>query len=163
MYIYSTRCRLIHCCSASPKGYGQWIALELANHNATGGESIWIRDIWLAFGKLYDGEDKDNEVDPNTVIGTEIKPGKSYTIYSCGKEGSSDGTEGKVSIAELKEDGNNFAAIYWKDPWGSDSNYLEAQNKLEPWLVDVPGVRRAAIGHVVVKTIKSSWVVWGAC
>ena len=114
-------------------------------------DSIWITGIKLDYGKLYDGDDKDNEVKPGDVIGTEIKSKESYTIYSCGRENSPSGTEGTVTVSDKQEDGNRIADIYWDCPY-TGRNKLEKRKANKHWLVDVPTVLPdGAIGHVAVK------------
>ena len=150
---------LIHCCSEppAPQGYGQWIALELRNSNPkSSGISMFITNIHLDYGKLYDGKDMDNEVDPNSIIGTEIKPGNSYTVYSCGRESSPTGTEGTVTLAQKKDGGDHISDIYWNCPWGTKNNVLKDSNTDENWLIQVPYVPPdGSIGNVTVKFVKT--------
>jgi len=132
----------------STLSYAQWIALELTNRST---DSIWITGIKLDYGKLYDGDSMDNEINPNDIVGTEIKSKQSYTIYSCGRENLPSGTEGTVAVSDKKKDGNRIADIYWDCPY-TGRNKLEKPKANKDWLVDVPtALPDGAIGHVAVK------------
>ncbi|KAF8460749.1 aegerolysin type hemolysin, partial [Kalaharituber pfeilii] len=96
------------------QAYSQWIALRIRNRSA---QSVFITGINLEWGKLYDGDDMDNEVNPGTIIGREIRPKKSTIIYSCGRENASSGTEGTVTVSERRNGANRVVAIYWDCPW----------------------------------------------
>ena len=114
-------------------------------------DSIWITNINLDYGKLYDGSSMDNEVNPGDIIGTEIKSKQSYTVYSCGRKNSPSGTEGTATVSDKKNQGNRIADIYWDCPY-SGRNKLEKRKANKDWLVDVPAVLPdGAIGHVTVK------------
>ena len=93
-----------------------------------------------------------HEVDQNKIIGTEIKPGDSYTIYSCGRERSPSGTEGTITMSDKKENGSRIADIYWDCPWGVGKNQLEQRSCHRDWLVSVLRVQPfGEIGHVTVE------------
>ena len=145
---------LIQCCSAiiTPKGYGQWIGLKLVNRNPrSSGISVWITAIDLEYGKLYDGNNMDNEVSNGSVIGTEIKPEKSYTVWSCGRSGSPSGTEGTVTISDSQSDGNRLVSVYWDCPY-SGKNKMSKQIIDESWFVDMTTPQLdGAIGGVDVR------------
>ena len=93
----------------------QWIALE-SSTNPMPPTSIWITSVSLDWGKLYDGNDKDHEIGIPKVIGTQIKLGKSYTIWACGRENASSGTEGTVTLSTVKTGGSKIASVYWDCP-----------------------------------------------
>ena len=132
---------LTHCCSVSAQGYGQWISLEIVNNNESdSGISIWITDIDLDYGKLYDGQNMDKGVNKDDIIGTEISPKNSHTVSSCGRKFSATGTEGTVTVSDRKQGGARIAGIYWDCPYSGD-NRLEHRNKNNDWLVDVSSVK----------------------
>ena len=151
---------LIHCCSEppAPQGYGQWLGLELMNRNSkNSGISMWITTINLEWGKLYDCQDMDHEIDPKTVIGTEIKPGKSYTFCTCGRQNSASGTEGTVTLAGHKDGSDHISDIYWSCPWGPKDNILKVSNTDPNWIIQVPPISSGGpIGRVTIVFVNLS-------
>lgn len=118
---------------------------------SSSGISVWITGIDLDYGKLYDGNNMDNEVSKGSIIGTEIKAGKSYIVYSCGRSGSPSGTEGTVTVSDAQSDGNRLVDVYWDCPY-SGKNKLSKQLIDQDWFVDMTSVQLdGAIGTVEVR------------
>ena len=130
---------LIQCRNAiiTPQSYGQWISLKLVNQNpSSSGVSVWITAIDLEHRKLYDGNNMDNEVNKGSIISTEIKPGGSYTVWSCGRSSPPPGTEGTVAISNAQSDGNHIMAIYWECSKSGTNRVLKIISD-ETWFVDM--------------------------
>ena len=115
------------------------------------GVSIWISNIAVKPGQLYDGRNTDSSVDAWHIAGTEIKPMSSYTIYSCG--GPLRGLRGAVIVAD--EHSNCIADICWDCASSTSSYYdntLVDEKEHDDWRVVVPSLLRQGvpIGHAVV-------------
>lgn len=81
---------------------------------------------------------KDNEIEIEDVNNTVINPGDSYTIYSCGRENASSGTEGTFDLVE-SSGGKFIRTFYWDCPWGSKQNKAEVRGSNSAWLVEPNG------------------------
>ena len=91
---------------------GDWIGLKLQNST---GVQFKILAVKLIDGKFYrDPQDKDSEIPPESLIGTIIESKGSFTLYSCGQNGATLGTEGTVTIGYQ---GTSNIGIYWNVPY----------------------------------------------
>lgn len=96
----------------------------------------------------------------NELLGVVIEGGAKYTVWACGRSGTSSGTEGQIELStNLLEPPHKIPLvnIYWSVPWGSSANRLEKSRQNEEWLVDLPPISQdGAIGEVTVRFQKVS-------
>lgn len=65
---------------------------------------------------------------------TVIKPGGSYTVYSCGRQNASSGTEGSFDLVD-GDSGQFVRSFYWDCPWGKKRNKAEVIGANPAWIV----------------------------
>ncbi|MBI0551571.1 aegerolysin family protein [Pectobacterium parmentieri] len=97
------------------RAYAQWVEIDIFAENM----DVIIKKVNLKWGKFYEQGNKDKEIKPDEINGYVIKSGKSYKIYSCGRENASSGTEGSISLYHENE---LLGKYYWDCPWGNKTN-----------------------------------------
>lgn len=109
-------------------------------------------------GKFYSNGNKDEEIQPSQIEGTTVTQDQTYTIYACGRENASSGTEGSFDIY----DGNTKVGTYtWDCPWGSKTNSSDfSPSGSEPpynrYMTEQYGANldSGALGNVSLETLK---------
>ncbi|KAF5682795.1 aegerolysin Aa-Pri1 [Fusarium denticulatum] len=129
-------------------GNAQWISCLITN--ATGVE-LKINKASLSWGKFYsDPNNKNSEIPPSALEGVSIPIGGQYTFNSCGRNGTSSGTEGHVYLAVA---GTQIVDIYWSVPWGSSSNIFTPTVTSGPYYANIVGTvpQDGPIGNIGCK------------
>lgn len=95
----------------------QWVAITIYPSNF----DVTIKELDLPMGKFFKDEaGKDSEIPSSVIEGVKIPAGKSYTIYSSGKNDLKDGTAGSF---ELHNENSELVGMYsWECLWRSLRN-----------------------------------------
>jgi hypothetical protein len=128
--------------------YAQWVTMTIKpNYNAT------LKNVAHSWGKFYDGNNKDNEIQPSAIEGHVIKAGDSYIIGACGRSDASSGTEGSFDIY----DGDvKVGTLTWDCPWGSKTNSYQWTPNDDNYSTQVTGANldSGALGNMVIVSKK---------
>ena len=129
------------------QGNADWIGLKMQNSTGVQFKIVAVKMIW---GKVYsDPNDKDSEIDPKSLVGKNIDSNGSFTLYSCGRNRTTSGTEGTVTIGHQ---GTSNISIYWNVPYTS-TNVLTPRVLEGPYWVNVANnvPKDGPIGNITVE------------
>ncbi|WP_083339094.1 aegerolysin family protein [Chromobacterium sphagni] len=134
--------------------YAQWVAITIVPDNYT----VTIKNVAHSWGKFYAEGNKDEEIPASQIEGQVITEDDTYTIYACGRENASSGTEGSFDIY----DGSTKVGTYtWDCPWGSKENSSNfspagAQPPYNRYITEPSGANldSGALGNVTLETMK---------
>jgi hypothetical protein len=129
--------------------YEQWVAINIKVSKSAG--AVTIRNASLKWGKWHRKGQKDVEITADDINETDI--GLSATIYSCGRDLSSAGTEGSFDLY----DGNTKIGTYsWDCPYLSKTNTSRWRSSNDDYLVQCTGgsLDSGALGSIVLDVYK---------
>jgi len=124
------------------------IELKLANENPNSVEDwipIFITGFEITYSELCGG------IDPDSIIGTEIKPQESFQICVCAGKDDPPIASGVITLSTLGHMGGVVAKVEWSFSGTMSPNTLEAKDVRPLWLVHVPEIPpHGEMGHVTV-------------
>ncbi|ADB42080.1 aegerolysin family protein [Spirosoma linguale] len=131
--------------------YSEWVEIRIYSENM----EIKIKNIKLNWGKFYEGPNQDIEITAPVLSDAVIKSGEKYTVWSCGRDGASSGTEGSF---ELYDGDTQVARFGWICPWsGANSCSLipgEQENKLYKTARQWSGLTSGPLGTITLSCVK---------
>jgi hypothetical protein len=95
--------------------YSQWIEVKIVSENMT----LHVKNASLSWGKFYEAGDKDKEISTDDINKITVESGKTAFICSCGRSGSSTGTEGSF---ELYDGETKIGKFDWDCPYNKKTN-----------------------------------------
>ena len=95
-------------------------------------------------GKFYDAPDKDKEILPRDLDGTEIKDKEAFLVYVCGRDKEPAGTEGTIDLEDI--DDERITTLYWDVPLGSSKNTFSVAGNRSKYIVAADGYNRTGTG-----------------
>ncbi|ADL51931.1 aegerolysin family protein [Clostridium cellulovorans] len=130
--------------------YAQWVTITILPDNC----DVVLKNFQLDWGKFYAPNNKDAEIDKNTLENYQVKKEIPYSISSCGREDASSGTEGSFNVCD--DQGQQICNIYWDCPWGSSTNTFKVSSINTGYMVDYSGdnLDGGALGTVTVEIFK---------
>ncbi|WP_300663374.1 aegerolysin family protein [Fluviicola sp.] len=104
----------------------QWVAITIYPSNF----DVIIKELDLFTGKFFQDEaGKDHEISSSVIEGVKIPSGKSYTIYSSGKNELKDGTAGSFEL--YGENSERIGMYSWECLWRSLRNVSVWKSSVE--------------------------------
>lgn len=163
-----------------PGGYAQWTTMNIINDSTT--NTLQIQNAYLAWGKYYSNGnllvvfiihnlnadvhfsnfligDKDDELTLAQVDAIVIVPGASYSLGSCGREGTSSGCQGSYNIYDATA-GVTAAIINFSSPWSeaySNSFSIDCPSP-KKWAVTQTGANLTSVGPLGAITVTAHQV-----
>jgi hypothetical protein len=130
--------------------YAQWVSITIKPLNS----DITVKNPVHEWGKFFAGS-KDNEVSSESINGTIIEAGNSYTINACGRSDSASGTEGSIDLYDGKVHVGNY---YWSCPWSSvysnKSTWSSASNNHIAQVTGGNVDNSGSLGNITIKVVK---------
>ncbi|TQV91902.1 Aegerolysin [Cordyceps javanica] len=97
--------------------YAQWVSVTIVNMVSSG--AISVKDAQILWGKFYEGENKDNEIQPDQVNKTTVAPGTQVTVGASGRSDAAAGVEGRFNLYIGSQ---KICGVYFSCPWGNKWN-----------------------------------------
>ncbi|KAI8996483.1 aegerolysin type hemolysin [Trametes punicea] len=135
-----------------PTTVNLWVTMEITNY---GSIPIVIKEVVLAWGKLYKNDNKDDSVEPDVYKGHVIAPGDVIKIASCGKQGTWTGTEGNIKLGDTTDGDQLFCTLKWDCPWLSSSNSWTVDCSNPKFIVESKGanLKDGALGSITISVM----------
>ncbi|KAK3361543.1 pleurotolysin A [Lasiosphaeria ovina] len=130
--------------------YSQWIYMIINNLSKSG--DLKFKNLSTKWGKLYQWDNKDQELSSADVTKQVAGPLGKIEIASCGRSGASSGTEGNYDIYNGD---TRVCHIYWDCPWGKKANTFTVSNVNDNFVVQATGQNPSsgASGTVTIKVV----------
>ncbi|OAA41959.1 Aegerolysin [Beauveria brongniartii RCEF 3172] len=130
--------------------YAQWVSITIVNLVKSG--IISVQDAYVVWGKFYERDNKDNEIQPSKVNNITVAPGAKATVAATGRSDASSGAEGGFN---LHLGGQKICGVYFDCPWGDKSNDLQIRDynpATSPYHISTSDINRdsGALGNVTL-------------
>ncbi|KAI3115593.1 hypothetical protein CBS147333_1093 [Penicillium roqueforti] len=97
--------------------YKQWITIHLINSMHSG--HVYVKHAILEYGRFHRNGDRNDEISTEMIDQTQVAPGSSVNINSCGNPAEASGTEGSI---ELYDGYTRIAKVHWPCHLGNHSS-----------------------------------------
>ncbi|KAM0671003.1 hypothetical protein ACQRIT_001389 [Beauveria bassiana] len=133
--------------------YAQWVSVTIVNIVNSG--IISVQDAYVLWGKFYEGDNKNNEIQPAQVNKTTVASGAQVTVAASGRSDSSSGVEGGFNI---HLGGQKICGVYFNCPWGEKTNDFQIRDydpATSPYHINTSPINRdsGALGNVTVTVL----------
>jgi hypothetical protein len=136
--------------------YAQWIQIKIVSENMT----VAIKDVDKGYGKFYQEGDKDKEISVDDIKKIKVGPGKSASIYACGRKSAASGTNGSITFCEdPNPELESIGEFEWSCPWAKKANtfsWTQVESTESDYFTSIDGGNKdaGAIGTVTIVFIK---------
>ncbi|SMP14427.1 aegerolysin family protein [Flavobacterium hercynium] len=132
--------------------YSQWVVVKIVSENMT----LKVQNAKLDYGKFYKKDNKDHTISIADINKITIASGKIDYVCSCGRSGSSTGTEGRF---ELFEGDTKIGEFGWDCPYWKKTNHfnwtqVEATKKTYSTNMEGGNKDSGAIGNITITCVK---------